>query len=339
MGGRESSLNFSHPSEGLRKCSGGLSQQISDPSTRVESERGGLSGDHFKMGITSHRSVCLKEELQGRQVLLAESKRGPLGAGCILTGLEPRSGRCLSPNPVGKQGAAEAVDQSRQSYPDRTLLAEEELVPNSSEVSSGPSIHSSGEARPSTSGTSPASEPRVSKIGSLDPESAFLKTKGLSYKDGFEKGLRPSTLKVQVLALSAFYDTALAEHRNQEIVLPTFCQHPRSPMEEKWHLLDENIKARRLRKPQLDDGLLKPLKNATRSRVFPYRFQLKPILLGLCLHLGRSEGEPLLKRFVKLPHGAQILHLLSTIDLMFYLPEIWPSARKYFRLGSLPDWA
>ncbi|XP_071987834.1 uncharacterized protein [Engystomops pustulosus] len=260
MGGRESSLNFSHPSEGLRKCSGGLSQQISDPSTRVESERGGLSGDHFKMGITSHRSVCLKEELQGRQVLLAESKRGPLGAGCILTGLEPRSGRCLSPNPVGKQGAAEAVDQSRQSYPDRTLLAEEELVPNSSEVSSGPSIHSSGEARPSTSGTSPASEPRVSKIGSLDPESAFLKTKGLSYKviktlknsrkpvthaiylkiwkkfcswskdmpnqdspnvcqildflqDGFEKGLRPSTLKVQVLALSAFYDTALAEHR------------------------------------------------------------------------------------------------------------------------------
>ncbi|XP_071995162.1 uncharacterized protein [Engystomops pustulosus] len=187
-------------------------------------------------------------------------------------------------------------------------MAEEELVPNSSEVSSGPSIHSSREARPSTSGTSPASEPRVSKIGSLDPESAFLKRRDYHI-------------------------------RNQEIVLPTFCQHPRRPMEEKWHLLDENIKARKLQKPQLDDRFLKPLKDATRSSVFPYRFQLKPILLGLCLHLGRSEGEPLLKRFVKLPHGAQILPLLSTIDLMFYLPEIWPSGRKYFRLWSLPDWA
>ncbi|KAG8589555.1 hypothetical protein GDO81_006439 [Engystomops pustulosus] len=59
----------------------------------------------------------------------------------------------------------------------------------------------------------------------MDPEKQMLRAKGLSDKAistlqifeflqaGLSKGLKTSTLKVQVSALSVFFDVSLAEHR------------------------------------------------------------------------------------------------------------------------------
>ncbi|XP_071996791.1 uncharacterized protein [Engystomops pustulosus] len=63
---------------------------------------------------------------------------------------------------------------------------------------------------------------------------------------GFDKGLKTSSLKVQISALSAFFDSPLADHQwvsssfhlSQEIILPTFCRNPKTPKEEEWHSLD-----------------------------------------------------------------------------------------------------
>ncbi|XP_071998846.1 uncharacterized protein [Engystomops pustulosus] len=74
---------------------------------------------------------------------------------------------------------------------------------------------------------------------------------------GLEIGLSSSTLKVQISALSAFFDHPLADHRivltldpsfvpkvvsdfhrNQEIILPSFCGNPSSSKEMAWHSLD-----------------------------------------------------------------------------------------------------
>ncbi|XP_072001921.1 uncharacterized protein [Engystomops pustulosus] len=74
---------------------------------------------------------------------------------------------------------------------------------------------------------------------------------------GLEIGLSTSTLKVQISALSAFFDHPLADHRitltldpsfvpkvasrfhkNQEIILPSFYGNPSSSKELEWHSLD-----------------------------------------------------------------------------------------------------
>ncbi|XP_071996906.1 uncharacterized protein [Engystomops pustulosus] len=386
LGRRKYPVDLGHPSEGLRKYSSRLPQPVPNPSPRMEPERGSLPRDCSKMGTAGHRLVCLQEEFQSEKVLLLEPKRSPLGTRCFLTDLESGPSICFPSDSIDKQGVAKTTSQSNQAHLSSTLLAKEKLVPKSTKVGDRPSVYPTQEAGPSTSGTSPSSEPRVPKPSSLDPEST-LRSKGLSYKviktlknsrkpvthaiyfkiwkkfcfwskdmpnqgspnicqildflqEGFEKGLRPSTLRVQVSALSAYFDTALAEHRwvkrffqacsrlrptvkdsspqwdlslvldaltmgpfepidpsqmrfltqktafliaitsarrlgelqalsicepylsvsedritlrldrnflpkivsnfhrNQEIILPTFCHHPKNPVEEKWHLLD-----------------------------------------------------------------------------------------------------
>ncbi|XP_071983916.1 uncharacterized protein [Engystomops pustulosus] len=284
LGRRKYPVDLGHPSEGFRKCSSRLPQPVPNSSPRMELERGSLSRDCSKVGTAGHRLVCLQKEFQSEKVLFLEPKRSPLGTRRFFTDLEPGPSVCFPSDSIDKQGVAKTTSQSNQAHLSSTLLAKEKLVPKSTKVGDGPSVYPTQEAGPSTSGTSPSSEPRVPKPSSLDPESTFLRSKGLSYKviktlknsrkpvthaiyfkiwkkfcswskdmpnqgspnicqildflqEGFEKGLRPSTLRVQVSALSAYFDTALTEHRNQEIILPTFC-HPKNPVEEKWHLLD-----------------------------------------------------------------------------------------------------
>ncbi|XP_071980822.1 uncharacterized protein [Engystomops pustulosus] len=387
LGRRKYPVDLGHPSEGFRKCSSRLPQPVPNSSPRMELERGSLSRDCSKVGTAGHRLVCLQKEFQSEKVLFLEPKRSPLGTRRFFTDLEPGPSVCFPSDSIDKQGVAKTTSQSNQAHLSSTLLAKEKLVPKSTKVGDGPSVYPTQEAGPSTSGTSPSSEPRVPKPSSLDPESTFLRSKGLSYKviktlknsrkpvthaiyfkiwkkfcswskdmpnqgspnicqildflqEGFEKGLRPSTLRVQVSALSAYFDTALTEHRwvkrffqacsrlrptvkdsspqwdlslvldaltmgpfepidpshmrfltqktafliaitsarrlgelqalsicepylsvsedritlrldrnflpkivsnfhrNQEIILPTFCHHPKNPVEEKWHLLD-----------------------------------------------------------------------------------------------------
>ncbi|XP_072001164.1 uncharacterized protein [Engystomops pustulosus] len=442
LGRRKYPVDLGHPSEGFRKCSSRLPQPVPNSSPRMELERGSLSRDCSKVGTAGHRLVCLQKEFQSEKVLFLEPKRSPLGTRRFFTDLEPGPSVCFPSDSIDKQGVAKTTSQSNQAHLSSTLLAKEKLVPKSTKVGDGPSVYPTQEAGPSTSGTSPSSEPRVPKPSSLDPESTFLRSKGLSYKviktlknsrkpvthaiyfkiwkkfcswskdmpnqgspnicqildflqEGFEKGLRPSTLRVQVSALSTYFDTALTEHRwvkrffqacsrlrptvkdsspqwdlslvldaltmgpfepidpshmrfltqktafliaitsarrlgelqalsicepylsvsedritlrldrnflpkivsnfhrNQEIILPTFCHHPKNPVEEKWHLLDEEIKARKLQKPLLDAGLQIPLKNVIKSKVFHYLSLSKPIPLGPCLHHGlRKEVHP-----------------------------------------------
>ncbi|XP_071990834.1 uncharacterized protein [Engystomops pustulosus] len=360
LGRRKYPVDLGHPSEGFRKCSSRLPQPVPNSSPRMELERGSLSRDCSKVGTAGHRLVCLQKEFQSEKVLFLEPKRSPLGTRRFFTDLEPGPSVCFPSDSIDKQGVAKTTSQSNQAHLSSTLLAKEKLVPKSTKVGDGPSVYPTQEAGPSTSGTSPSSEPRVPKPSSLDPESTFLRSKGLSYKviktlknsrkpvthaiyfkiwkkfcswskdmpnqgspnicqildflqEGFEKGLRPSTLRVQVSALSAYFDTALTEHRNQEIILPTFCHHPKNPVEEKWHLLDEEIKARKLQKPLLDAGLQIPLKNVIKSKVFHYLSLSKPIPLGPCLHHGlRKEVHPL-KKSAKPLRGVQMSHLQSTI--------------------------
>ncbi|XP_071984699.1 uncharacterized protein [Engystomops pustulosus] len=54
---------------------------------------------------------------------------------------------------------------------------------NPAKAGSRPSIHPSQDSRPLAPGTSLTPEPRVPESISLDPESAFLNTKGLSFKE------------------------------------------------------------------------------------------------------------------------------------------------------------
>ncbi|XP_071980400.1 uncharacterized protein [Engystomops pustulosus] len=260
LGRRECSFNFSSPSERLRERGSGLPQQDTYSPSRMEPEIRNLPGDCPQMGKPCHRSLCIQDKFKSQEILFPKSKGSSLGSGCFLPALGSGSPLCIPSSSSDQQSSPEISIQSGQADSSCSVLAKEKLVSASTKAGSRPSFHPSQDSISLAPGTSLTPEPRVPESISLDPESAFLNTKGLSFKviktlrnsrkpvthaiylkiwkkccawckdhsnqdspnicqvldflqEGFDKGLRPSTLKVQVSALSAYFDTALAEHR------------------------------------------------------------------------------------------------------------------------------
>ncbi|XP_071973453.1 uncharacterized protein [Engystomops pustulosus] len=260
LGRRECSFTFSSPSERLRERGSGLPQQDTYSPSRMEPKNRNLPGDCPQMGKPCHRSLCIQDKFKSQEILFPKSKGSSLGSGCLLPALGSGSPLRIPSSSSDQQSSPEISIQSGQADSSCSVLAKEKLVSASTKAGSRLSFHPSQDSRPLASGTSLTPEPRVPESISLDPESAFLNTKGLSFKviktlrnsrkpvthaiylkiwkkfcawckdhpnqdspnicqvldflqEGFDKGLRPSTLKVQVSALSAYFDTALAEHR------------------------------------------------------------------------------------------------------------------------------
>ncbi|XP_071980774.1 uncharacterized protein [Engystomops pustulosus] len=203
----------------------------------MEPEIRNLPGDCPQMGKPCHRSLRIQDKFKSQEILFPKSKGSSLGSGCLLPALGSGSPLRIPSSSSDQQSSPEISIQSGQADPSCSVLAKEKLVSASTKAGSRPSFHPSQDSRPLAPGTSLTPEPRVPESISLDPESAFLNTKGLSFKvldflqEGFDKGLRPSTLKVQVSALSAYFDTALAEHRS-------ICQDGKICTRSYWYKVD-----------------------------------------------------------------------------------------------------
>ncbi|KAG8575970.1 hypothetical protein GDO81_009723 [Engystomops pustulosus] len=227
------------------------------------------------MGSSSVRPLRYQGEHQNRSFLLAAKRCLDLSERCIQSQVGRTLNVCLPSNAVDIQDDTKNYHGQSKSDCDSSLLAQEKLVCNAKSLSnSRPNITPISEG-PSSSGAHIPSRPAKPEAFGLDPEWGLLSSKGLSdsvistlkasrkpitlaiyskiwkrfvafcgtatpnqlspnisqvldfLQAGFEKGLKTNTLKVS----SDF-------HRNQEIILPSFCQEPKNPKEMAWHSLD-----------------------------------------------------------------------------------------------------
>ncbi|KAG8589765.1 hypothetical protein GDO81_006517 [Engystomops pustulosus] len=212
--------------------------EVDRPSRMVSKPRN-LWPDNTEMGSSSVRPLRYQGKCQNRSFLLAAKRCLDLSERCIQSQVGRTLNVCLPSNAVDIQDDTKNYHGQSKSNCDSSFLAQEELVCNTKSISnSRPNITPISEG-PSSSGTHIPSRPAKPEAFGLDPEWGLLRSKGLSdsvistlkvldfLQAGFEKGLKTNTLKVS----SDF-------HRNQEIILPSFCQEPKNPKEMAWHSLD-----------------------------------------------------------------------------------------------------
>ncbi|KAG8573402.1 hypothetical protein GDO81_012391 [Engystomops pustulosus] len=145
--------------------------------------------------------------------------------GCFQPPMGRTSFLCLSPYSLSGKGPQKNPYGPGKGDTDLSKLAKEELVSSVDIPDPAATSDTTLTERPVTPGTDSTSRPWTASANSLDPESEFLTSRGLSMavvttlkildflQKGLEQGLSTSTLKVQVSALGAFCDRPLAEHR------------------------------------------------------------------------------------------------------------------------------
>ncbi|XP_071997264.1 uncharacterized protein [Engystomops pustulosus] len=254
-------INLGYPSKGNREHQGGFPQPKENTSQRVVHKRGDIPVPILSLGRTSNRLVCDKKKLQVSTLFFLRKRGDKRSSGCILPPLEHHSRLRLPPYSPDRQSIGENLSREDTDHICVPKLAQKELVPNSeADVHSGPSHVTSVRRSPGTGSNIP-SRSRKTPVISMDPESDYMKSQGLSsavintlkasrkpvtfaiyhkiwkkfcsfcadnppcqsnpnilqvlnfLQKGLELGLSTSTLKVQVSALSAFFDQPLIEHR------------------------------------------------------------------------------------------------------------------------------
>ncbi|XP_072002545.1 uncharacterized protein [Engystomops pustulosus] len=126
---------------------------------------------------------------------------------------------CLSSYTSHSESDSEDQRRPSKGYTHCSLVAKEELVSVAREDGIGRTCHAGTSKQSSVPGSSLPSRSTGSPALGMDPERRLLISRGLSNKvldflqAGFDKGLKTNSLKVQISALSAFFDTPLAENR------------------------------------------------------------------------------------------------------------------------------
>ncbi|XP_071968930.1 uncharacterized protein [Engystomops pustulosus] len=204
--------------------------------------------------------TCLLQEGTISAITIFAKKRGEQAKSRrVLSFLECSPSLCLPPYSPDRQSPGKDKSGENENYIHLSDLAEEKLVPAIEKDVTAGSSNSPAVTGPVVTGSDTSSEPGKVTAFSLDPESSYLRSQGLSSKvirtlkvldflqKGLELGLSTSTLKVQVSALSAFFDQPLIKHRNQEIILPS-CENLSSEREHEWNSLDGKNKGRKVSK-------------------------------------------------------------------------------------------
>ncbi|XP_072000340.1 uncharacterized protein [Engystomops pustulosus] len=254
-------INLGYPSKGNREHHGGFPQPKENTSQRVVHKRGDIPVSILPLGRTSNRFVCDKKKLQVSTLFFLGKRGDKKSSGCILPLLEHHSRLRLPPYSPDRQSVGKNLSREDADHICVPKLAQKELVPDSeADVHSG-SSHTTSVRRSPGTGSNIPSRSRKTPVISMDPESDYMKSQGLSsavintlkasrkpvtfaiyhkiwkkfcsfcadnppcqsnpnilqvldfLQKGLELGLSTSTLKVQVSALSAFFDQPLIEHR------------------------------------------------------------------------------------------------------------------------------
>ncbi|XP_071996603.1 uncharacterized protein [Engystomops pustulosus] len=269
VGRRKYLFHLSHSFEGIPKQRSGLSQQEGDPTERMVSQPGNLPTPNQRLGHAPNRPIRHEGEFKMPTILFSGGRRVQRPLGRVQPSLERKSHVCLSPNSPNRESTQKNFARPVKGDPDLPKLAKKKLVPTVEVPICPATFYSTGSEGPSISRTDFPSRSRKTPSGGLDPEFEFLRSQGLSravittlkvldfLQKGLEIGLSTSTLKVQISALSAFFDHPLADHRItltldpsfvpkvasrfhkiQEIILPSFYGNPSSSKELEWHSLD-----------------------------------------------------------------------------------------------------
>ncbi|KAG8551665.1 hypothetical protein GDO81_004210 [Engystomops pustulosus] len=213
------------PSERRRKHGSRLPKQEDHQPERMVPEQRDLQTSNPKMGCSKNRSIRNPHKCEDKVFLLARQFNTYEPTRCVQTSLEGGTDVCLPTNTSNLQSDSEDPKREGKSNPRSALLAKEGMVSITQEAISGRAYSPPSSCGPTIPGTTSASKSPGSPIISMDPERELLKTKGLSHKvistlkvldflqAGFDKGLKTSSLKVQISALSAFFDSPLADHQ------------------------------------------------------------------------------------------------------------------------------
>ncbi|XP_072007949.1 uncharacterized protein [Engystomops pustulosus] len=254
-------ISLGYPSKGYREHHGGFPQPKENTSQRVVHKRRGIPVSVLSLGETSNRFVCDKKKHQVSTLFFLGKRGDKKSSECILPLLEHHSRLRLPPYPPDRQSVRENLSREDADHICVPKLAQKELVPDSEADDHSGSSHTTSIRRSPGTGSNIPSKSRKTPVISMDPESDYMKSQGLSpavintlkasrkpvtfaiyhkiwkkfcsfcadnppcqsnpnilqvldfLQKGLELGLSTSTLKVQVSALSAFFDQPLIEHR------------------------------------------------------------------------------------------------------------------------------
>ncbi|XP_072010038.1 uncharacterized protein [Engystomops pustulosus] len=225
LGRGERALPLRNSPERSSKQGGRLPQQGTNFSQRMEHQSRGLHPFDKSVGNSSNRSLRHKEEYGMPSILHSGGRSTEGSTGCFQPPMGRTSFLCLSPYSLSGKGPQKNPYGPGKGDTDLSKLAKEELVSSVDIPDPAATSDTTLTERPVTPGTDSTSRPWTASANSLDPESEFLTSRGLSMavvttlkildflQKGLEQGLSTSTLKVQVSALGAFCDRPLAEHR------------------------------------------------------------------------------------------------------------------------------
>ncbi|XP_072011675.1 uncharacterized protein [Engystomops pustulosus] len=225
VGGRKHPFHLCHPFEGIPQQRSGLSQQERDPTERMVSQPGNLPTSNQRLGHAPNRPIRHEGEFKMPTILLSGGRRVQRSLGRVQPSLERKSYVCLSPNSPNCESTQENLARPVKGDPDLPKLAKKKLVPTAEVPICPATLYSTDSEGPAIPRSDFPSRSRKTPSGGLDPEFEFLRSQGLSravittlkvldfLQKGLEIGLSTSTLKVQISALSAFFDQPLADHR------------------------------------------------------------------------------------------------------------------------------
>ncbi|XP_072004041.1 uncharacterized protein [Engystomops pustulosus] len=180
LGRGERALPLCNSPERNSKYGGRLPQQGTNLSQRMEHQSRSLHPFDKSVGSSSNRSLRHKEEYGMPSILLSGSRSTERSIGCF----QPQMGRtsflCLSPYSLSGKGPQKNPYGPGKGDTDLSKLAKEELVPPVDIPGPAATSNTAFTERPFTSGTDSPSRPRTTSVNSLDPESEFLTSRGLS---------------------------------------------------------------------------------------------------------------------------------------------------------------
>ncbi|XP_069820445.1 uncharacterized protein [Dendropsophus ebraccatus] len=230
-------ITSSSPSEGKGEPSCRLSQQNTAKADGVVSERTAIPPNSKKVRHTINRSICNKKKPKTKQVLFVEPSGQPDKGRRFLPQLGEGERLRLPSIPPDPENHQENPGRQDDNTPHSSILAQKAMYYLPEENVSESTLGTPGHQRSSVAGPSGTPGHSESTLDGLDAERSILKRRGfwraflrfskgkqdpldkpniplvLSFlQAGLEMNLSPSTLKVQVSALSSFLNFKLADN-------------------------------------------------------------------------------------------------------------------------------
>ncbi|XP_071989492.1 uncharacterized protein [Engystomops pustulosus] len=159
---------------------GGLPQQEGSLPQRVGHQSGSLPPTDGPVGGSSDRSLRHKRELRMPSILLSGSRGTEGSTGCLQPSMDRTSLLCLPPYSLDCKGPQKNSFRPGKGNTYLPKLAKKELVLLADILGPAATGDTTFTERPSTSGTDSSSRPRKASASSMDPESEFLTSWGLS---------------------------------------------------------------------------------------------------------------------------------------------------------------